>query len=40
MVEEVSYRYPRGKMSSICLKFNALCDVFNATKGQGVDSLL
>ena len=26
-------------VSSICLKFNALCDVFNATKGQGVDSL-
>ena len=34
MVKEVSYGYPHGKMSSICLKFNALCDVFNATKGK------
>ena len=25
--------------SSVCLKFNALCNVFNATKGQGVDNL-
>ena len=39
MVEEVSYGYSHGRMSSVCLKFNALCNVFNATKGQGVDSL-
>ena len=34
MVEEVSYGYPHGKMSSICLKFNALCNMFDATKGK------
>ena len=34
MVEEVSYGYPHGKTSSICLKFKAPCDVFNAAKGQ------
>ena len=40
MVEEVSNGYSHVEMSSIFQKFNALRNVFNATKGQVVESLL